>query len=60
LRELPQLFYKNEEKKAGIKVLLEKHYTSPTSIIKPPVMTEVNVVVCARLRSANQPPKASR
>jgi hypothetical protein len=34
-----------ERKKAGIKVLLEKHYTSPTSIIKPPVMTEVNVVV---------------
>ena len=49
-----------KRKKAGIKVLLEKHYTSPTSIITPPVMTEVNVVVCTRLRSATQPPKASR
>jgi hypothetical protein len=60
LRELPQLFYKNEEKKDGNKSPAEKHYTSPTSIIKPPVMTEVNVVVFTRLHSANQPPKASR
>jgi hypothetical protein len=52
-------FIKNEKKKAGIKVRLEKHYTSPTSIINPPMMTEVNVVVCTRLRSANQPPKAA-
>jgi hypothetical protein len=51
---------KNEEKKGGNKSPAEKLYTSPTSIIKPPVMTEVNVVVFTRLHPANQPPKASR
>jgi len=42
-------FMKNEEKKGGHKSPAEKHYTSPTSIIKPPAMTGVNVVVCPGL-----------
>jgi hypothetical protein len=39
---------KNEEKSEN-KSPAEKHYTSPTSIMKSPVMMEVNVVVCSAI-----------